>query len=277
MNATGLSTVDVDVPDLAQSQIDALENAVNRVIMDNRLVKTYFVAPDAPILNTLRRSVKFDKVSGDVRLVEIVVFDLTACAGTHVPQTGMLGALKILKVENYKGGSRLHFAVGDELLRQFRHYNQTLDAVAMALSVATDQVLERVEKLQSERSDLYKQVQAQTEQLLSYEAQTLLQAVQGQVIIHMFSDRDNNDLRTLANLLTAEDVIVVFANQSGEDTTLIVAAPENSAIHAGNTLRAILAAFEGRGGGRDSYAQGILKNFADTDALQAAIEEHLSV
>ena len=51
--------------------------------MENRPVKSYFVSPDDAKLDELRRAVKFDKVSGDVRLVEIDNFDLSACAGTN--------------------------------------------------------------------------------------------------------------------------------------------------------------------------------------------------
>ncbi|MEO1289926.1 MAG: hypothetical protein AAFV93_19390, partial [Chloroflexota bacterium] len=116
INAFGLSTVDLAIADLTQEKIDSLETSVNVEIRANHPVYSRFVSPNSPELDQLRRAVKLDKVAGDVRLVEIETVDLSACAGTHVPFTGMLGMLKILKVENYKGGSRIHFAVGDEAL-----------------------------------------------------------------------------------------------------------------------------------------------------------------
>src|SRR5690606_5298178 len=93
MNATGLSTVDVSLAELTQEQIDSIELLANTIITENRAIKSYFVAPDSPKLEKLRRAVKFDKVTGDVRLVEIENFDLSACAGTHFPCTGTLGML----------------------------------------------------------------------------------------------------------------------------------------------------------------------------------------
>lgn len=275
MNASGLSTVDVSLPDLSQDQIERIEDVANRVVTENRQVKSYFVAPDSPKLNELRREVKFDKVTGDVRLVEIEDFDLSACAGTHFPQTGMLGLIKILKVENYKGGSRVHFAVGSEVIAHFRQYQYQLDAVSNMLSSGIDTVSELVEKLLTERNDLNKQLITQNRQLLTYEAQSILDSHTAKVIKLAFDNRDNGDLKTLASLLTENEIkLVALVNQTGEDMTVIVASSDDNS-HAGNILRAILAEFDGRGGGRENYAQGVIKDFVDVSALLDVIETQL--
>lgn len=275
MNARGLSTVDVSLADLTQVQIEQIEDLANRVITENRQVKSYFVTPDSPKLNALRREVKFDKVSGDVRLVEIENFDLSACAGTHFPQTGMLGLVKILKAENYKGGSRIHFAVGSEFMAQFRQYQHQLDAVSNMLSSGIETVSELVEKLLIERNELSKQLASQSRQLLTYEVQNILESHTAKVINLAFDNRNNDELKTLASLLTEnENKLVVLINQIGEDMTVIVASSHKDS-HAGNILRAILGEFDGRGGGREAYAQGVIKNFSDISALLDVIDTQL--
>lgn len=277
MNAHGLSTVDVAKPDLTSEQIMTIENLANVVIRENREIKSYFVPSDSPQLEKLRRAVKFDKVTGDVRLLEIDNFDLSACAGTHFPQTGMSGLLKIFKVENYKGGSRIHFAIGQEALTQFQTYQRTLDSVSTLLSSSVNQVYELVEKIQTERSELTKQVAEQKEKLLAYEAQAILESnADGGVIKLVFENYANDDLRIMANhLRERENARIAIVNQIGDDTMLIIASSDDSDSHAGNILRAILAEFDGRGGGRDNYAQGILKGFDDVAALVLIIDKHL--
>lgn len=272
MNATGLSTVDVSLSDLSQAQIEQIENLANQVITENRAVKSYFVAPDSPKLAELRRAVKFDKVSGDVRLVDIENFDLSACAGTHFPQTGMLGLLKILKVENYKGGSRVHFVVGSELMTQFRQYQYQVDTVSNLLSSTIDTVSDLVEKLLVERNDLNKQVSAQSRQLLTYEAQDILESHTTKIIKLAFENRDSAELKTLASLLTENDIkLVALVNQAAGDMTVIVASSDTDS-HAGDILREILAEFDGRGGGRENYAQGVIKDFSDISAMRTVID-----
>lgn len=276
MNATGLSTVDISHPNLSHAQIEMLEDHINQIIYDNHIVKSSFVPSDSPQLAKLRRAVKFDKVTGDVRLVEIEAVDLSACAGTHLPRTGMLGMLKILKVDNYKGGSRLQFVAGAEALIQFRQYHQTLDAVSNLLSSGVEQVIPLIEKLQAERSDLNKKVIAQGAALLRYEADDLLKKYNEKLLKLTFENRDNSDLRTLANHLTKNtDKIVIIANQEAKDCTIIVAISEALDTHAGNTLRAIVENFGGRGGGRDHYAQGILKDFKDVSALMNMVDDYV--
>lgn len=277
MNAKGLSTVDVSLSNLPGKQILAVENLSNVIIRENREIKSYFVAPDSPQLEKLRRAVKFDKVTGDVRLVEIDNLDLSACAGTHFPRTGMLGLLKIFKIENYKGGSRIHFAVGQEALTQIQSYQHVVDSVSTLLSSGANQVYELVEKLQSERSELSKQVTEQKEKLLAYESQAILENnADAGVIKLVFENYTNDDLRIMANYLReGENSQIAIVNQTGDDTMLIIATSDDSDVHAGNILRAILAEFDGRGGGRDNYAQGILKGFDDVAGLMSAIDKHL--
>lgn len=281
MNAYAPSTVDVNRSDIQPEQIQAVEDLANQVIMQNRAVKSYFVAADSPKLEALRRAVKFDKVSGDVRLVEIEDFDLSACAGTHSPNTGMLGLLKILKAENYKGGSRVHFALGYQALEQFRQYHQGLEAVSNLLSASINDVYPLVQKLQNERQDLEKQVKILREQALSYETANLLAKAENHAdelkLVKMSDEgRSNDELRVLANLLSAESkTVAILLNYASDDLTIVVSAADDSGIHAGNTLKAIVTQFEGRGGGRENYAQGVLKGFKEIDKLLQSIADSL--
>ncbi|MEO1645812.1 MAG: DHHA1 domain-containing protein, partial [Chloroflexota bacterium] len=274
MSADGLSTVDVSVGDLSAGALNSVEALANNVIMENRPVHSTFVPPDSPRLNDLRRAVKFDKVAGDVRLVDIKDFDLSACAGTHMPSTGMLGILKIISAVNYKGGSRVSFSVGWEARTQFRLYQNAVDQLNSLLSSGVEDIPARVSQLLDERNFLSKEVDNLREALLTYEADALF--IEGQVITQAFDDRTADELRTLASILTQKGTpLVAFASLTDGDTTLLIATNGDNDYHAGNILKATLAEFDGRGGGRDNYAQGILKNFTDTDILLASINTNI--
>jgi len=279
MSAQGPSTVDIHSGDLTAEQIEAVENLANQVIMENRPVKSYFVKPDDSKIDELRRTVKFEKVSGDVRLVEIVDWDLSACAGTHLPATGMLGLLKIIKVENYKGGSRVHFVVGTQALQMFRHYQHVAVETSNMLSSGTDEIVNLVQKLQNERQELNKSVKALRQQLLGYEKVELLASAEKlkdmRLIKKSFDNREADELRLLANSLAEEaQTLVVFANQQGDNVAVLVAASEDAGKQAGKVLRAVLGQFNGRGGGNESYAQGIIKDFDDVQALLRSIANY---
>ncbi|MEL6526438.1 MAG: DHHA1 domain-containing protein, partial [Chloroflexota bacterium] len=129
-------------------------------------------------------------------------------------------------------------------------------------------------QLLDERNFLSKEVDNLREALLTYEADALF--IEGQVITQAFDDRTADELRTLASILTQKGTpLVAFASLTDGDTTLLIATNGDNDYHAGNILKATLAEFDGRGGGRDNYAQGILKNFTDTDILLASINTNI--
>lgn len=275
MNAVGASTVDVTLGSLSPAQIEQVEVLANDIIMESREIRSYFVPANDPRLDELRRAVKFEKVTGDVRLVEITDWDLSACAGTHFPTTGMLGMLKIVKVENYKGGSRIHFVAGTQALETFQRYQGLLDQTAAMLSSAADDVPALVAKLQSEKQELTRQVSAQREVLLRLERDQLLaQAVPisaVQVACATFSARSADDLRILANQLAEHPgTVAVLVNQQGEQISVTISVASGTGIHAGNLLKAVLESFGGRGGGRDSYAQGACQGADPASVLETA-------
>jgi alanyl-tRNA synthetase len=263
------STVDIGLAELSDIQIERVETLVNEVVFDDRPVKSYFVTPDR-VPDTLRRGVS-DKVSGDVRIVEVDDFDMVACAGTHVPRTGMLGLLKILKVENHKDGSRVHFVAGHLALETFQQYQTVVDDLAREMTTGLEQLPENVRRLQEERNLLAKTVEDQREDLLSFERDRLLSEAESagdvRVVKAVFTGRDSDDLKLLGLLLAnVSGVVALLVNQQGDDATVAVSAAEDSEIHAGNVLRAHLAQFDGHGGGNSRYAQGICKGLLADDA-----------
>jgi alanyl-tRNA synthetase len=277
ISAEGLSTVDIAMGDLTQAQIYEVESLSNRVIMENRAIKSYFVAPDSPKLEELRLPVKFEKVKGDVRIVEIDDFDLVACAGTHFPTTGSLGILKILKSEKNKGGSRLYFALGYEALDNFRQEHLIIESLASSLSASLEAINPLVQKLQAERQDLSKQLETMRESLLRYEMADMVSNASNAGSYHLikaaFEERSGDELRVLGSLLAAEaSMVAILVNRSDADVTVIVAAASDTGFNAGTILKDLLGRFGGRGGGRDTYAQGVLKNFDDISGLMLAVD-----
>jgi alanyl-tRNA synthetase len=97
--------------------------------------------------------------------------------------------------------------------------------------------------------------------LLSLERDQLrAQAIQigeRSIITTGFEGRTADDIRILANQLAELPLtIAVLVNRQGEQSAVAVSAATDSGIHAGNLLKAIVEHFGGRGGGRETYAQG---------------------
>ena len=107
INVDTPSTVDFPFTELTPEQLRQAEDLANQVIYENRMVKSYFVAPENISQVPLRRP---PKVHENIRIIEIDGYDHSACGGTHVPQTSMIGVVKILRTErqNEKTLVRIH-------------------------------------------------------------------------------------------------------------------------------------------------------------------------
>ena len=81
------TTVDLDSNTISDETIEALEFKANEIIEKAIQLKIYIMNhEDAMKVEGLRKAIK-DKVTGDVRFVEIPEVDLGACAGFHVENT----------------------------------------------------------------------------------------------------------------------------------------------------------------------------------------------
>ena len=114
------TTVDLDSNTITEETIKELENKANEVIRRAIELKIYTLNhEEAMKIEGLRKAIK-DKVTGDVRFVEIPDTDLGACAGFHVENTKDIKLFKILSHEKIKGNyTRFFFIAGDRALKDY--------------------------------------------------------------------------------------------------------------------------------------------------------------
>ena len=96
-------------------QIEETEELANKIVFENRPVQISF-RPSAEANQMDLRKPAFRE--GDIRVVEVEGFDLSACGGTHVIQTGAIGLISIRKVDTSKGLTRVAFVCGGRGLRR---------------------------------------------------------------------------------------------------------------------------------------------------------------
>src|SRR6185503_16291568 len=120
---TDTATIDLSAVVLPADVERAVDEA-NRVVWEDREVAVRFASEaDAKALPLRKESAR----QGELRLIEVPDFDLSACGGTHVARTGAIGVIAVTGTEKFKGGLRLTFVCGGRGVRAPR---QLRDAVA---------------------------------------------------------------------------------------------------------------------------------------------------
>jgi alanyl-tRNA synthetase len=273
---TTAATIDL-ARELTPSQIQAAEDEANRVVWGDRPVTIRFVSAEEAAALPLRKD---PARSGPLRLIEVADFDLSACGGTHVARTGEIGIIAISGWEKFRGGTRVEFLCGGRALSRFRDWRDILTAVTRQLSVTPPELGATIERWQSEQKTAQRTLRWVQEQLAAHEGRALIARGDRRsdriVVVEALDGWDAAGLKALAAAAAAADTTAVVALFSHTSPALVVVARGAAApIDASATLKALVAKFGGKGGGKPELAQGGGLN-ADASALVDAAREMLS-
>jgi alanyl-tRNA synthetase len=266
-----ISTIDVDLQEISEEQIKAVEDLVHQIIFEDRKVKTYFSKPADVDKNNLRKELT---ERDDIRLVEIENFDVDPCGGTHVNSTGQVGLIKIIRWEKIRGYLRFEFYAGGRAIQDYHRKWQINSRLSNLLSTGEDEFVGAVEKLQTESKDLIRKNKKLTEQNIIYEARELVQQAQQQgknVIAILFENRQLDDIRYLAKqVIQFGDVWALFG-LNDEKAHLIFARSDSYEYNLNELVKQVAHLIEGRGGGRPNFVEiGGPKKSSLEEALNSA-------
>ena len=246
MNDT-LVTLDVDGP-LNDEDIKKIELKSNRAVYDNKNIKAIY--PTAEELPDYDYRSKLDITEG-VRLIEIEDYDLCACCAPHVAKTGEIGIIKILSFIPYKKGTRIEMICGLLALNDYINLHVTNKSIMNMLSAKRFEIADAVEKIHSELGN----VRAENKKLMAENATLKMEKHIVDNKICVFIDGVSYDeLRNCSNSLIEEyEYCYLFSNTDENNYIYVVSSKENNVREEVQNLN---KAFNGKGGGRDTYAQG---------------------
>lgn len=258
-------TLDLDRLEMTAGVAGEIEDLANAVVVEDRPVLVRMVEETALPALGLRRPAK---TRGEIRVIEVAEFDRSACGGTHVRRTGEVGLIKILGWERHKGGLRLAFLCGWRALRDYRWKSTLVTGLAASFSVKDREVGEAVARQSAALRDSERAAADLRARLLAREAEEYLARAGGSPkIIAAVLDRPVDEaLALVGKIVATAEAAVAFAARG----RLIVARSPSVAIDAAAIVRAALAPFGGKGGGRPEFAQGAVPVGAEGAAVEAA-------
>ena len=274
----GAETATIDLGrEVSPQQIAGAEDEANRVVWDDRPVAIRFVSAEEAATLALRKE---PARAGRLRLIDVENFDLSACGGTHVARTGAIGVIAISSWEKFRGGTRVEFLCGDRALRRFRSWRDALSATQRHLSVAPNEMAGAVERLQGDMKSLQRNMKGLQEKLAVHEAAALLTKgtlIGGRlIVVEALDGWDAQAMKTMAVAAAAEQPSAAIALFTTSNPALAVIARGTAAhVDANAVLKALVAQFGGKGGGKADLAQGGGLNAATPDLLEAV--KHLLI
>jgi alanyl-tRNA synthetase len=268
-------TIDLETAGLSAAQAQKAESLANEIIAEDRPVGIRFVPLEEARQLGLRKLPP--KQTGDLRLIDITDFDLTACGGTHVRATGQIGSILLRRIEKVKQGVRVEFVCGLRAVNTARRDYSTLTEAAALYSSHIYDVPEQIRKSQAEGKAAGKAQHKLLEELAELYAERLLAQAAGspQVIAQFFPDRDATFIKLLAQKLTAgkSAVIALLASGAGQPTLVFAQTPGQKS-NMGQLMKDAMAKLGGRGGGSADMAQGgLAAGSVEMEKLKSLLQE----
>jgi alanyl-tRNA synthetase len=263
---------------ISEKELKAIEMEANRRVMEMAPVDTQFLPR-----TEAEKLFGFELYQGGVppgkqiRVVRVGT-DIEACAGTHVTNTGMIGAIKILRTERIQDGvERIEFAAGEAAVRAGQEREDILSEASGVLRVPAEQLPKTAERFFDEWKGQQKEIERLKEDLARARLKTLAaEAIDLgglKVVVQKMGSADIDELLKAASLLAEQDLVVLLGSETGK----LVAAVGNSGlkkgVRASSIIRAAARLLGGGGGGKPDLAQGGGPNVAALDeALRAGRE-----
>jgi alanyl-tRNA synthetase len=271
------STIDLS-REPSPAEIAAAEDAANRVVWENRPVSIRFASADDAARMALRKE---SRRAGELRLIEVENFDLSACGGTHVARTGEIGIIAIAGWERFKGGLRVEFVCGRRASSTFRSLRDIVSAGARALTVHPSELPGSIERLQADAKEHVRTLKRLQERLASHEAESLAASAvpmgASRIVADVLDGWDAAGLKVIASTIAARPGhAAVLLGTASAGSPLVVARAADLTVDASALLRAITGRFGGRGGGRADLAQGGGATASGED-LRRVVEEFLTL
>lgn len=243
---------------LTIAQIEEIERRVNEVIQSNvPVIVTY---PTKEELSTMNYRSKIE-IEGQVRIVTIPGADVCACCAPHVKSTGEIGMLKVMSVQNWKGGVRLSILCGFRALEEFRKRNALLSELTNLLSTNHEALPETIQKLKTANQNLKYEL---TEVKKRHLQETISTIPETQEDVILFEDGiDANVMRSAVNELTKKHagICAVFTGNDHNGYQFILGSASMDVKPAMELMKSSLAA---RGGGSSAMVQGSLQAKKET-------------
>jgi alanyl-tRNA synthetase len=247
------STIDIGVPSFDLERVARVEDRCAEIVAQARPVAVTY--EDAASAAGLRKE---SQRAGILRIVSIENLDRSACGGTHVRSTAELGPVLIRKLEKVRGNVRVEFVCGQRALFHARRDYRWLSEISRQLSAPFERAPQLIAAQAARIKTLEKSSQRLACELATREGREL----------HASTVSDADGLRRVTQRGPIDDALraraqafiaggsAVFLAICDDPPSLLLGASADSGIHAGDRIKAALAATGGRGGGNQTLAQG---------------------
>jgi len=238
---------------LTKDQVAEIEKRANEAIVSNLPIQVTYPSKEELAVLDYRSKIE---IEGQVRIVTIPGIDVCACCAPHVRMTGEIGMLKVMSLQNYKGGVRISILCGFRALEEFKKRNEVIAEISSLLSANTDMLCEAVTKLKTANQTLKNEVITAKQETMKLKLAAIPNTQHDVVLFE--TEMDAPLMRIVVNDLIKEHrgYCGVFVGDDENGYRYIIGSMEKDCKVISAALREKYGA---KGGGNEKMIQGSLQ------------------
>ena len=242
--------------ELSWEKLLEAERLTNNTILENRKVIVHNSKKEEVVTKFPDIRIKLDRIqTEEVRIVEVENYDFAACSGDHVNSTKEIDFFLLTKVNKTGESSyRLEFEVAEKAKDEALNLSKISLASMEILQSAPENVEKTISNLLKD-NERYRQNLAEFSQK-SFESIVPKDISGTKLYFEILKGIDRKILIKKAGELIEQSktFLVLFLIDDG--IFVVCGRSKDMGYDVRNLLNSILARFNGRGGGRDNFAQG---------------------
>lgn len=257
-------TMDLDGP-LSKKQLKELEWKANEAVFKNIPIEVLYPSKEELVKLAYRSKIE---IEGQVRIVQIPGYDMCACCAPHVKRTGEIGLIKMVHVQNYKGGVRITMLSGGRALADYQQKEESVRRIMSLLAAKEELAVEAVEQLKEDNNALKIQMLELQRSILRMRAEQ----ISVEDIVCVFEEKMDMGLaREFMNLLLnrGAEICAVFCRKDTQEYRYVIGSKNKNMQELGKWL---YQSFDGKGGGKPDMIQGTIQG--KRPDIETAVKEY---
>ncbi len=269
----GYMTIDIDIPGIAWEQAQRIETLTNEVIWSNVPVTTrYYETRSEAEKLPLRKALAVDE---DISIVcvgdESNPADCVACCGTHPNTSGQVGLLKIFKLENYKGMTRVYFNAGAGALADYQNKHRILAELNQKFSSDDNDLLDKMKAQEEKNKEVRQELYLMKNTFIAKAADEISENSEPGLVIREYPYFNVNDLLAIAKALAQRSVGFLAVLISTRENIVILAS--DGKHDCGKIVKDNAQVWRGKGGGNAAGARAMFPSREDLDCFVSFIRQ----
>jgi len=266
-------------PMTAKEKLD-IEKLINARILDGLAVSTI-----EDSLESAKQSgamaIFGEKYDNDVRVVSIGTFSKELCGGTHVDNISQIGPF-VLTMETgiATGVRRIEAVTGREAIAKILQQKSAIAEIGEVINRPVDKISSAIKEMSKNINELQKENKKFKAEKFSTGTTTVgheIKMSKFKFIPHNFGKVETEEMAGWVDRVKSIDqpLVTVATGIVDGKATYMGAANKASGVHIGKISKEVLSELGGRGGGKDSFAQGTYPSDLDPEIIFSTLKKKL--